>query len=189
MKVKLLAVVILATSVGTAGAVLDVSVGPYFGMDIPIANDAAKSGSLFGLQGKVSLLPYLAVGAYYSSSSLGDVDKTFFEGDPDQFTDTLPGGDVKSFGLDAYFGMFGGVPGFKLYVMGSVGNWKWQRDFTDDVSEVVWRIGPGAELVLPMGLGIEGRGMFQIAPTDGGGSVKSFLWFVGANYHFFSLFQ
>ena len=189
MKVKLIAALILAMSVGTAGAVLDVSVGPYFGMDIPIANDRAKSGGLFGLQAKVSLMSYLGVGAYYSSSSLGDVENTFFKGEPEEFTDSLPGGDVSTFGLDAYLGVFSGVPGFKFYMMGSVGSWKWKRDYTDDISEVVWRIGPGAEFVLPMGLGIEGRGMFQIAPTEGGGSVKSFVWFLGANYHFFSLLK
>lgn len=190
MKVKLLVLVILTVSAGTAaGAILDVSVGPYYGMDIPVANDMATSGGLFGIQGRVSLTSFLGLGAYYSSSSLGDVENTFFQGDPDEFTDTLPGGDAKSFGVDAYLGMFAGVPGFKFYLMGSVGKWEWQRDYTDDVSEIAWRIGPGAEWVLPMGLGIEGRGMFQVVPLEDGGSVKSVLWFVGANYHFFSFFQ
>jgi len=188
MKVFVSALAILVLSAAAANAVLDVSVGPYYGMEIPVINDAAKSGGLFGVQAKVSLLSMLAVGAYYSSSSLGDVDNTFFEGDPDQFADTLPGGDVKSYGVDAYLGMFSGAPGFKLYLMGGVGRWSWQRDFTEDRSEILWRVGPGAEIVLPMGLGIEGRGMFQVAPTDGGGSVKSAVWFVGVNYHFFSLF-
>jgi hypothetical protein len=189
MKVKLLVAFFLVACVGNAGAVLDISAGPYFGMDIPVVNDRATSGSLYGLQAKVSLLSYLALGASYSSSSLGDVENTFFEGDPDEFTESLPGGDVTAWGIDAYFGGMGGVPGFKLYIMGSVGGWTWERDFTDEVSEVAWRVGPGVEFVLPMGLGFEGRGMFQIAPTDGGGSIKSFVWFIGANYHFFSLLK
>lgn len=189
MKVKLLAALVLVVCAGNAGAVLDLSAGAYVGMDIPVANDRATSGSLYGVQAKVAVLSFLALGAYYNSSSLGDVENTFFEGDPDEFTEALPGGDVTAYGLDAYFGAFAAVPGFKFYLMGSVGSWKWERDFTDEVSEVAWRVGPGVEFVLPMGLGIEGRGMFQIAPTDGGGSVKSVVWFVGANYHFFSLLK
>jgi hypothetical protein len=189
MKVKLLAFLILAICVGNAGAVLDISAGPYFGMDIPVVNDRAGSGTLFGLQAKASLLSFLAVGAHFSSSSLGDVENTFFEGEPEEFTEALPGGDVKSFGVDAYLGLLTGVPGFKFYMVGSLGSWKWARDYSDDVSELAFGLGPGIELVLPMGLGIEGRGMFQVAPTDGGGSVKSFVWFVGANYHFFSLLK
>jgi hypothetical protein len=189
MKVKLLAVLVLVLGAANAAAVVDVSVGPYFGMDIPVVNDRAKSGTLFGLQGKLFVTSFLGVGAHYSSSSLGDVDHTFFEDEPEEFSESLPGGDASSFGVDAYLGLLSGVPGFKLYLMGSLESWKWERDYTDDLSEIAFGVGPGAEFVLPMGLGIEGRGMFRVAPTDGGGSVKSFLWFVGVNYHFFSLLK
>lgn len=183
MKVSLLAVLILVTAVGSAGAVVDFSIGPYFGMDIPIVNDMATSGSLFGIQGKAALTRSLALGAYFDSSSLGEVEGILFEDDPDQFTDTLPGGDTKSFGLAAYLGRFAAAPGFRMYFMGGVGTWKWQRDFTDDVSEIAWRFGPGAEVVLRNGLGIEARGMLQVVPLEDGGSVKSGIWFVGLNYH------
>jgi len=191
MKMKILSAValMLVMSVGTAGAIVDLSAGAYYGMDIPVVNDQATSGGMFGLQAKVSLLHSLGLGVYYSSSSLGEVEKTFFEGDPDEFTESIEGGDVTSYGLDAYLGVMSGVPGFKFYLVGSVGQWKWERDYTDEVSEVVWGIGPGMEFVLPFGLGIEGRGTFRIAPTDDDGSVKSFVWFVGANYHFGGLLK
>jgi hypothetical protein len=190
MKVKLLAAVILVMSVGTAGAIVDISAGPYIGMNIPVVNDQAKSGRLFGLQAKVSFLSFLAVGAHYSSSSLGEVEHTFFEGQTDyEFTESIDGGDITSFGFDAYLGMTGFTPGVKLYFVGSLGTWKWKRDYTDEVSETVFGVGPALEVVLPFNLGLEGRGMFEIAPTDGGGSVKSVVWFVGANYHFGSLLK
>ena len=189
MKVKILAALILVMSASTAGAIVDISAGPYFGMNIPIVNDQATSGSLWGLQAKVSLLHSVAVGAHYSSSSLGEVEHTFFEGEPEEFTDTLEGGDISSFGFDAYFGILSGVPGLKLYLMGSVASWKWERDYADEVSETAFDVGAGAEWVLPFGLGIEGRGTFEFAPTDNEGSIKSFLWFVGANYHFGSLLK
>jgi hypothetical protein len=189
MIVRILAVLILAVSATTASAIVDISAGPYFGMDIPVVNDLAESGRLFGVQAKVAVLSFVAIGAHFSSSSLGEVSHTFFEGESEEFSESLDGGDVKSFGVDAYFGIVSGLPGFKIYAVGSLANWKWERDYTDEVSEVAWGFGPGVELVLPFGLGVEGRGMFQIAPTDGDGSVKSVVWFVGANYHFGGLLK
>ncbi len=73
MRAKMLAAVILVLSAGTAGAIVDISAGPYFGMDIPVANDQATSGGLFGIQAKVSFLSFVAAGAHFSSSSLGEV--------------------------------------------------------------------------------------------------------------------
>jgi hypothetical protein len=191
MKMKILSAValMLVMSVGTAGAIVDLSAGAYYGMDIPVVNDQATSGGMFGLQAKVSLLHSLGLGVYYSSSSLGEVERTFFEGEPEKYIDSLEGGDVSSYGLDAYFGTMSFVPGIKFYLVGSVGQWKWERDYTEEVSEVVWGLGGGAEFILPFGVGIEGRGTFRTVPTDGGGSLKSFVWFVGANYHFGGLLK
>ena len=44
----------------------------------------------------------------------------------------------------------------------------------------------GLEIVIPAGLGLETRGMFEVIPKDSGdsGSWKNLIWFVGANFHF-----
>ena len=94
---------------------------------------------------------------------------------------------LPTFGLDAYLGTTGAIGGVNVYLVGSIGTWTWKTDYRDDISEIVFSVGPGVELTLPFGLGIEGRGMFQVVPTDGDGSIKSFLWFIGANYHFGNL--
>ena len=191
MRLRILAAgaLVLLACAGSAGAIVDISVGAYYGMDIPVVNDQATSGGMYGLQAKVSLLHSLGLGLYYTSSALGEVERTFFEGEPEEYTDSLEGGDVASYGLDAYFGTMSFVPGIKFYLVGSVGQWKWERDYTEEVSEVVWGLGGGAEFILPFGLGIEGRGTFRTVPTDGDGSLKSFVWFVGANYHFGGLLK
>jgi hypothetical protein len=183
------AALVLLVCAGTAGAIADISAGAYYGMDIPVVNDQATSGGLYGVQAKVSLLNSLGLGLYYTSSSLGEVERTFFEGEPEEYTDSLEGGDVSSYGLDAYFGTIGFAPGIKFYLVGSVGQWKWERNYTDEVSEIVWGLGGGAEFILPFGLGIEGRGTFRTVPTEGDGSIKSFVWWVGANYHFGGLLK
>ncbi|UCG52570.1 MAG: hypothetical protein JSW58_03195 [Candidatus Latescibacterota bacterium] len=184
MKIKVIAALFVLISASTAGAVVDIAVGGYGGMDIPVANDEAKSGTLFGVHARASVLSFLAVGGYFRSSSFGDPEQTFFEGLPDEFTSSIDGGGVKSFGAEAYVGKVGGTPGVNVFFYGSVGSYKWTRDNRDDISKVAWSVGPGLEIVFPFGLGVEGRGLFQIAPTDNSGSLKSVVWFVGANYHF-----
>jgi hypothetical protein len=156
-------------------------------MDIPLVNEEAGSGSLYGIQGRVTVLSWLGLGAHYQSSTYGDITATFLEGTPLEFESTLDGGETTSYGLDAYLGNTGSIGGVNVFLVGSIGNWTWKTDYRDDISEMVFSVGPGIEVTFPFGLGLEGRGMFQIVPTDNDGSYKSFLWFIGANYHFGNL--
>ncbi len=183
MKTQLAVLFVVAMMVPSAFAIGDITVGPYFGMAVPLANDDAESGALYGFQARVSLIPGLSIGGHYQSRGYGNPSQTFFEGTPQEFTDEKDGGDVTSIGLDAYFGKAGGMPGLNFYFMGSYGTYKWKRDNQDEISKTAFAVGPGVELVLPMKVGIEGRALIEVAPTGESGSWKSFLWFVGINYH------
>lgn len=183
MKTQLTVLLVVAMMAPGAFAIGDIAIGPYFGIAMPLANDDAKSGALYGLQARVSLIPGLSIGGHYQSRGYGNPSQTFFEGTPQEFTDEKDGGNVTSIGLDAYLGKTGGAPGMNFYFLGSYGTYKWKRDNLDDVSKTAFAIGPGIELVLPMKVGIEGRAMLEIAMTGESGSWKSFLWFVGLNYH------
>ena len=177
MKVKLFVLLIVIAMSTSAFAVSDISIGPIFGMNVPLVNKDAKSGSMIGFQAKYSPIPMFAIGAHYQDRKFGDPSEEFFYG-----TDTKDGGSIASLGVDAYFGKTSGT-GVNFYLMGSLGTYKWKRENQDEVSKATYSIGPGLEIVLPMKLGIEGRAMFDIAPTGESGSWKALLWFVGVNYH------
>jgi hypothetical protein len=187
MRVNLLVALILVVSAGGAGAIVDFSAGAYGGMDIPVVNDEASSGRLFGVQGRVTVLSWLGLGAHFHKSTYGDVTETFLEGTPDAFESKLDGGETTVYAVDAYLGTSGSIGGVNVFLVGSFGKWKWTTEYKDDISEILWAVGPGVEYVFPFGLGVEGRGMFQIIPTDNDGSYKSVYWFIGANYHFGNL--
>jgi hypothetical protein len=93
------------------------------------------------------------------------------------------GGGVTSFGVEALIGNTGGGPGPHFYWALGLSSYKWSRDGQDDLTEMGYHLGPGLEIVLPANIGIEGRAKFEIVPTDGGGSRKNILIFIGANYH------
>jgi len=182
MKTKLAAFLIILIA-APAFAIGDIAVGPFYGMAIPVANDQVKTGSMYGVQARVGLIPMLSLGAHFHSRAFGNPSFTFFEGEPFEETMETDGGKVSSLGVDAYLGKSGGGPGMNFYFMGSFGTYKWTRENQADQSKTAFAIGPGLEFVLPMKLGIEGRAMFEVASTGDEGSWKNVLWFVGVNYH------
>jgi hypothetical protein len=178
MKTKVAVLLIILAMTTSAMALGDLSIGPFFGMNIPIANKDAKSGSMSGFQAKFSPITFVAGGLHFQSRNFGDPSKEFFYG-----SDTKDGGKISSIGFDLYLGKTSGV-GPNFYFIGSVGSYKWKRDNQSDISKTSYSFGPGLEIVLPVKIGIEGRALLEIVPTGEKGSWKNFVWFIGANYHF-----
>ena len=176
MKKVLLFVLILSVPVM---AQKDVSVGAFGGLNIPIVQDDAGSGTDFGVKAKFSPLPMIAGAAFFEARSNGDA--SFTLGNTEY---TTPGGSITSFGVEALIGNTGGGPGPHFYFFAGLSSYKWTRDnWDEDVTGVGYHFGPGLEIVLPVKIGVELRGKFEVVPTDGNGSRKSAMVLVGANYH------
>ncbi len=176
---KLLLMLLFLTMTGSAWALTDISVGVFGGLNAPIVQDDAKSGAGFGLKARVSPSPMIAGALFFESRSFGDPELTI-QGQ----TMSSDGGKVTAFGIEALIGSTGGSPGPHFYWTIGLSSYKWTRDGYDDISEVGYHLGPGLEIVFPAKIGIEARANFEVVPTDGGGSRKNILIFVGANYHF-----
>lgn len=175
---KIVIVLFLICMAGTAQALSDISLGVFGGANFPVVQDDAKSGSGFGLKAKFSPAPMIAGDIFFESRSFGDPELTIAGQ-----TMTTDGGKVTSFGVEALIGNTGGGLGPHFYWALGISSYKWTRDGYEDLSKVGYHLGPGFEFVVPANIGIEFRGKFEIVPTDGGGSRKNALLFVGANYH------
>ena len=160
-----------------------IAIGPYYGYSIPVGNMWVKPGPDFGLQARVSVISFLGVGAYYSSRAYGDVELVYFEGEPYEWTDYLDGGNVTSFGMKLYLGKTGGA-GLNYFALGGISSHKWKRDYSNEDSKIAYSLGFGLEYVLPMNLGIEGRGIFEAASAGHKAMWRSAIMSVGVNYHF-----
>ena len=176
MKKALLLVLILSS---TVWAQKDISVGPFGGVNVPIVQDDAKSGSDFGIKAKFSPMPMIAGAVFFEARTFGD--PTFMLGTTEY---TTSGGNVTSFGAEALIGNTGGGPGPHFYWAIGISSYKWTRDNWEDVSKVAYHIGPGLEVGLPANVGVEIRGKFELVPTDNDGSRKNVIMLVGVNYHF-----
>jgi hypothetical protein len=169
---------------GRANALTDLALGVYGGLNAPVAQQDARSGAGFGFRIKFAPTPLLGASAFFETRSYGDPEETILEGQPGEQTVTSDGGKVTVFGVEGLIGNVGGGPGPHFYWMIGVGNYKWTRDNYGDLSKVGFHLGPGLEIGLPGPIGVEAKAKFEIVPTDGGGSRKNALIYVGANYHF-----
>ncbi len=177
---KFIALIIFTLSAGQALALTDISIGAFGGLNIPVAQEDAKTGNAFGLKAKFSPSPMIGGSIFYENRAFGDPEITV-----GGLTMSIDGGKVTSFGAELLIGNVGGAAGPHFYWALGISNYQWKRDGFEDHTKVGYHLGPGFELVLPAAnIGIEGRGKFEIVPTGSGGSRKNALVFVGVNYHF-----
>ena len=179
---KILVILIVLFATGSSWALTDISLGVYGGLNMPVIQSDAKSGAGFGIRAKVSPIPLVAGALFFESRKYGDVNKSI---DAPPGTATIKGGKVTVFGVEALLGGVGGGIGPHFYVMAGLGSYKWTRDMpnTPKLSKMEYHFGPGLEIAFSK-VGIEGKVKFEIVPTDGGGSRKNILAYVGVNYHF-----
>ncbi len=175
---KLLLFILTLTLTVPVWAQKDISFGVYGGLNYPIVQDDAGSGSGFGIKAKFSPMPMIAASAFYEARTIGDPSI-----DAGGASQTSGGGNVSSFGVEALIGNTGGGTGLHFYWAIGISSYKWTRDNLDDLTKVGYHIGPGFEIGLPSNLGLEIKGKFELVPTDGGGSRKNAIVSAGVNYH------
>ena len=180
---KTLMILIVLLMTGSAWAFTDISLGVHGGLNAPILQADAKSGTGFGLRAKVAPIPFIAGAIFFESRSYGSPKKTIFADSTFHTTIVFDGGKVTVIGIEAMLGSVGGGIGPHFYFMAGLGNYHWKRDNIATLSKVEYHFGPGLEIGFPK-FGIEGKVKFEIVPTDGGGSRKYLIAYVGANYHF-----
>ncbi len=151
-------------------------VGVFAGVDIPIVQDDQDNGSIFGIRGRIKLLPMITVEPRIHFTKYGD--PSF-----DEFTADLEGSKVTAFGVDGLIGA--PFSPFGVYGIFGLGSYKIKRDQTNqDESEFGWQAGIGFELGLTPQFAADARGLLIVIPSDGGGSKKSAAIFAGLNFHF-----
>ena len=174
MRKALLLVLILSVP---AWAQKDVSVGAFGGLNLPILQEDAASGSDFGVKAKFSPLPLIAGVAFFEARTMGDAKFTL--NNTEYRTDA---GSVTSFGVEALIGNTGGGSGPHFYFAVGLSSYKWTRDNWEDFSKVGYHFGPGFEVVFPAKIGLEFRGYLEVVPYEGA-SRKNGILLVGVNYH------
>ncbi|HBZ01511.1 MAG TPA: hypothetical protein DEO84_09360 [candidate division Zixibacteria bacterium] len=175
---KFIPVILVLVLAGSAHAIMDISAGIYGGINAPIIQENVKTGTGFGFKAKIAPIPLVAGALFYEARKFGDPKQTV-----GGITYTGKGGTVNVFGLEALLGSTGGGIGPHFYAMGGISSFKWKRSNQPTFSKTGYNFGAGLEIVLPVGIGVEGQAKFEMVPNGSGASYKSGLVFVGLNYH------
>jgi hypothetical protein len=161
---------VLAGPSAAAPGLTKVGVGVYGGANIPIVQDDAGSGGLFGVRGRIGLLSILMVEPSFTLLKNGDTEEEGI---------TFEAADVKTFAFNVILkGGFtyatAGIGVTKLDIPGGVG----------ESDETTYNFGGGAEIGFgPVAVDVSPR-LFVIETSDGG-SRKNLAVMAGVNYYFF----
>ena len=178
--VALSLLLLLAGTTVTHAGLLNIGVGVYGGMSMPIEIDG-EMGSIVGARLKVlPAIPLVGIEAYYASINQKSPRDLWDEQD----LDIVFGGDTyTTFGANLLIGGLSG-PGIRTFGIAGVNF----VEFEDHgVAEFKYggELGVGVEIVPPfIGLGIEGRASVMLLGWDEGPDRKLTTVTVGVNYYF-----
>ncbi|MEZ5360221.1 MAG: outer membrane beta-barrel protein [Candidatus Zixiibacteriota bacterium] len=153
-------------------------VGGFGGINIPIVQDDQKSGTVFGLKGRLVVTSFLVAEPHVSFGKWGDPDPI------DGVNLEIAGSKITSFGIDATLGGMPGKKGLKPFAFVGFASYKVKNDDTAyDESKLGIAGGFGFLIGVSPLLDIDIRGKAVIAPQEEGS--KKAVWILGGlNYYF-----
>ena len=169
-----IALLALSAGVATAGSV---GVGVFAGQSIPVLQDDAGDGTMFGVRVPIHLVPLLAIEPFYASTSLGDKTTTLAG-----VSYTRSGFDEKEYGANVLLSMGGPV---QFFPFAGIGQTELKRP-GNDLKLRTYDFGLGFGVSPMPKLSIQLRGELQ-AVVDGDTSRKFGNATLGASYALFSM--
>ena len=171
--------VLLLFCLTSAASAAKFSIGAFGGMNMPIIQEDVGNGSVFGIKGRMMVMPFLGLEPNFVMSKYGDKDIDVL-GQPM----TRNGGDITSFGLDAVLGTFGGFSKVRFYGLVGLNSNSMKRDGIPNQTRLGVSIGTGVEFMAMDVLSIEVRARVHSISLEGGGGRDNVELTGGLNYYF-----
>ncbi len=154
------------------------SIGGFAGLNLPLAQEDAKSGAIFGAKGRILLRPFLGLEPNFSFAQYGGKD---LEARGKSFT--REGGDITSFGADILLGSLANMGRTKIYGLAGINYNTYKREGMSDENGLGFAFGPGFEFFPTEILSLEIRAKYHAIKVGDGGRVHLELS-GGLNYYF-----
>jgi hypothetical protein len=155
------------------------SIGAFGGMNIPIAQGDTKPGALFGVKGRIPLLPFLAVEPNFVVANFKGKDLTV----QDTLSYAREGGSFTSFGVDMIVGTLSGMSKLKFYGLAGLNTNTYKRKGLENKTGFGLTIGTGFEYFPTDVLSVEIRSRYHPIKIGDGGRVHVEVS-GGLNYYF-----
>lgn len=155
------------------------SIGGFGGLNLPIAQNDASSGALFGAKGRILILPFMGVEPNFLFAKYGGKDVDDVRGK----SFAQEGGDITSFGVDLLLGSLSAIGNIKIYGLAGLNSNTYKREKLEDESGLGVAFGTGFEFLPQEMLSVEIRAKYHAIKVGDGGKVH--LEFSGGlNYYF-----
>ena len=166
MKIRLIGLLVAALVLGMASSSLAAGwgVGGFAGVSIPIVQDDAENGKVYGGRLKLSLGGILGLEPNFTYTQDGDWEI-------DGVDETFKGSKFTSVGVNLLIGASGPVTAIRFFSFVGAKYYSVDNDSPETDSRLGWNGGVGIEFGAG-NLGFEGRGGFELMTLDDGGSRK-----------------
>jgi hypothetical protein len=170
-------ILVLLMMVSSASAA-KFSIGGFAGLNLPLAQQDATSGALFGAKGRILLIPVLGLEPNFSFAKYGGKDIEVREK-----SYTRDGGDITSFGADLLLGSLSAMGKTKIYGLVGINSNTYKREGMSNESGVGLAFGTGFEYFTTEMLSLEIRAKYHAIKVGDGGRAHLELT-GGLNYYF-----
>lgn len=157
---------------------VSVGAGVYGVHGIPLLQQDAAPGPLYGLKARANVLGPVGAEIYYTTFQEGDRSFVVPLG-----TQVIKGGTDEVMGGDLILASSTG-PGVSFYVAGGAGSYTLTREPRTRIRTIGYNGGPGLELRSTAGISIDLSGRVHVVPLQSGGSRKFASLQAGINYYF-----
>jgi hypothetical protein len=184
-KALLLMLVLIMVCASSASA-FRFGVGGFAGLNLPVAQDDATMGTVFGAKARIPLIPFIGLEPNFTYMKNGDASIEI--GAPYNETMEREAGKFTSFGADLVFGSVLGNTGLNVHGLVGASSVTYARD-TDaipDLSNITYWLGLGVEYGINEQISLEFRGKLMVFPYDEGndtGSRKNGVVTAGVNIY------
>jgi len=170
-------VVLAAMGLASSAHATGWGVGGFGGVSIPVAQEDAERGMVYGAQLRLSLGGLLGIEPNFTYFKNGDWTNDDAPGE------TFEGSKFTTIGVNLILGGAGPVTGFRFFPFAGAKFYNENNDSRDfSNSRLGWCGGLGFEIGAGS-LGVEARASGEIMPLDGGGSQKWVQLRAGINYY------
>ena len=155
-----LALLLLSLCVSAAMAhaqELKIGAGAFGGYAVPVLQDDAGSGVMFGVRVPVSVSSMFTIEPYYMTSNLDEVTEDLGE-PPVEYT--RDGFEMKSIGANVI--LFGG----KFYPFVGLGSYSQKRHGSEHIEQHAWNVGLGHGLPVSERIRLDVRGELDMIVTE-----------------------
>jgi hypothetical protein len=177
---SLSAILFVAAGLCQSAGAKPISIGAFAGLNVPIAQEDAGNGALFGAKLRVALGSIFALEPTLTFLQQGDA--TAQIGD-EEFE--LDGGKSTALGLNFIVGSSGPPSGVSFYGVLGLASHALKQEGTEDQNRLALSFGPGAEIGVGDKLALDIQTRLHMISLDGGGARKN-LGFSGGLVYYLS---